>query len=116
MVPLLALGAALGGLALVILWRMARPLAPAMALLLVGSNILYLGFLTERFDGTSAWWPPTLSRYVYELFHDHTTGNEAAIALLGRLPPKTTVRMPSGTLAAWSGSANTAFIAASRTM
>jgi len=91
-VPLLTLGAALGGLALVILWELARPLAPPAFVLLIASNLPHLGFVIDRSDGTRSWWPPTLTRYVGELFDDYTTGNEALIALLEELPPGTTVR------------------------
>ena len=91
-VPLLAVGSVVGGLALVILWRIFRPLAPLVLLLLVLTNVLHLGFLTERYDRTSTWWPPTLYRYVQESFNDYRTGNEAMIALLDKLPQGTTVR------------------------
>jgi len=92
-VPVIALGAAVGGLALVIVWRLARPLAPLVFLLLTMSNLLHLGFVMARLDHTNRCWPPTLYRYVREQFHDYKTGNEAMIALLDRLPEGTTVRM-----------------------
>jgi len=92
-VPLLPVGAALGGSAIVILWQLARPLAVVTFLLLVTTNTLHLGFLAKRLDRTDAWWPPTLYRYVAEVFHDYETGNEAMIALLRKLPPDTTVRI-----------------------
>ena len=43
-VPLLAVGAAMGGVALTILWIALRPAAPAAALLLMATNWLYFGF------------------------------------------------------------------------
>jgi tetratricopeptide (TPR) repeat protein len=92
-VPLIAVGSVLGGLALVILWRWYRPLAAAGLVLLVATNTLHLGFLANRSDGASAWWPPTLYRYVQESFHDYETGNEEMIGILDRLPAGTTVRV-----------------------
>jgi len=91
-VPLVVVGAAVGSLALVILWRAIPALAPPVAVVLLMSNVLHLGFLKERADGTSPWWPPTLYRYVHEVFNDYTSGDEAMIALLRKLPPGTTVR------------------------
>jgi tetratricopeptide (TPR) repeat protein len=91
-VPLLALGATVGGIALVILWNVARWTAVVGLLLLVCTNWLHLGFLAHRVDGTRAWWPPTLVRYVAEQMHDFTTGNEAMIGLLREVPSGTTVR------------------------
>ena len=93
LVPLLAVGCALAGLALVILWRVLRPAAVVALVLLVGTNWLHLGFLVDRFDGTSPWWPPTLYRYVYELCNDYRSGNEAMVDLLGQLPAGTAVRI-----------------------
>jgi len=92
-VPLLAVGAAMGGLAIVMLWRIARPLGPLGLLLLVGTNLLHGGFLANRFDTTSAWWPPTLYRYVYELSHDYHTCDEAMVSFLRQLPAGTQVRV-----------------------
>lgn len=92
-VPLIAVGSVMGGLAVVILWRVYRPLAGAALLLLLATNILHLGFLARRFDGTRAWWPPTLYRYVQEALHDYETGNEEIIALLAQLPEDTKVRV-----------------------
>ncbi|KKL23762.1 hypothetical protein LCGC14_2422140, partial [marine sediment metagenome] len=95
-VPLIALGAAVGGLALVILHRLFRPAALLALLLLVGTNWLHLGFLAERNDNMRTWWPPTLYRYVTETSHDYQTGNEAVVGLLGQLPGETTVRVWPG--------------------
>jgi tetratricopeptide (TPR) repeat protein len=92
-VPLIAVGSVLGGLALVILWRWYRPLAAGAFLLLVMTNTLHLGFLAERLDGTNGWWPPMLYRYVCETRGDFETGNEEAIRLLEQLPEGTTVRV-----------------------
>ncbi|HUT09656.1 MAG TPA: glycosyltransferase family 39 protein [Thermoguttaceae bacterium] len=91
-VPLVAVGCAVGSLALVILWRALPALAPLVAVVLLMSNVLHLGFLARRVDDTSAWWPPTLYRYVHEIFNDYESGDEAMIALLKKLPPGTTVR------------------------
>lgn len=92
-VPLIAVGSVLGGLALVILWRLYRPLGAAVCLLLVLTNTFHLGFLANRSDGASAWWPPTWYRYAREMMHDYQTGNEEMIGLLAQLPPGTTVRV-----------------------
>ncbi len=103
LVPLLAAGSAIGALALVILWHVARPLAPVAFVLLVMSNLLHLGFLEilpqgseetlpRRIDLADAWWPPTLCRYMDELYNDYETGNEAMIAMLQQLPAGTKVR------------------------
>jgi tetratricopeptide (TPR) repeat protein len=92
-VPLLALGAAVGGIALLLLWRALPPLAPLAGLLLVTTNWLYLGFLIDRLDDTDAWWPPTIYRYVYELCNHYESGNEAMLRLLRELPDGTTVRI-----------------------
>jgi len=92
-VPLIAPGSVLAAVALVILWAGARWLAAVGLLLLVMTNVLHLGFLADREDGASPWWPPTLYRYVRELRNDYQTGNEAMIELLGRLPEGTTVRI-----------------------
>jgi Flp pilus assembly protein TadD len=91
-VPLIAVGSVLGGMAVVILWRLHRLLAGGALLLLVGTNFLHLGFLARRVDEQSAWWPPILYRYVQETSHDFQTGNEELIDLLGRLPAGTTIR------------------------
>ena len=91
-VPLLAVGATIGGVAVAMLWRLSRPAGAAALVLLLGTNFLHLGCFGHRYDGTSSWWPPTPYRYVHELFHDYQTGNEELIALLKELPPGTTVR------------------------
>ncbi len=91
MVPVMAIGAALAGVSLLVLWRCWRPAAPLALVLLVFSNTLHLGFFGQRLDGGRSWWPPTLYRYVYEITHEQTTGNESLIALLRDLPPGTTV-------------------------
>ncbi|MEE9602386.1 MAG: tetratricopeptide repeat protein [Thermoguttaceae bacterium] len=91
MVPVMTIGAALAGVSLLVLWRCWRPAAPLALVLLVFSNTLHLGFFGQRLDGGRSWWPPTLYRYVYEITHEQTTGNESLIALLRDLPPGTTV-------------------------
>jgi len=92
-VPLIAVGAAVSGIALTVLWHLARPAAPIAFLLLVTTNLLHLGFLADRADRQSPWWPPTLYRYVNETFNNYRTGNEEMIKFLGRLPEGTTVRV-----------------------
>ncbi len=93
-VPLIALGAAVAGLTLVILRWLFWPAALVAFVLLVGTNWLHLGFLADREnDNAKAWWPPTLYRSVTEIFHDHQTGNEAIVGLLRPLPAGTTVRV-----------------------
>ncbi|NQU23251.1 MAG: tetratricopeptide repeat protein [Candidatus Nealsonbacteria bacterium] len=104
-VPLLAVGAAFGGLTLHVLWRLWRPAAPLVGLVLIGTNLLHLGFLgpqldptdtrwpPRRMDRTGPCWPPTLFRYACEPSRDFQTGNEEMIALLGKLPAGTTVRI-----------------------
>jgi tetratricopeptide (TPR) repeat protein len=92
-VPLVALGGAVGGVAVAGLCRVAVPAAAVLLLLLAGTNWLHLGFLVDRFDGTNPAWPPTLYRYVYELGHPFETGSDALIELLDALPAGTTVRI-----------------------
>jgi len=92
-VPLIAPGSVLAAIALVILRAGARWLAAAGLLLLVTTNVLHLGFLADRLDGASPWWPPMLYHYVREIRNDYRTGNEAMIELLGKLPEGTTVRV-----------------------
>ena len=92
-VPLLAIGVTLSGLALAILWRFCRPLASLAAILLLTTNWFYLGFTVHRLDGASVWWPPMLYRYAYELRNPYENGNEAMVNLLRQLPAGTTVRI-----------------------
>ncbi len=99
-VPLIAVGSALGAAALAVLWRLVRSSTPlgflvpsATCLILLGTNLLHLGFLADRADQTGPWWPPTWYRYVAEVFCDYETGNEATIRLLRGLPDGTTVRI-----------------------
>lgn len=92
-VPLVAVGSVVGGLGLVILWRLYRPLAPVALVLLLMTNTLHLGFLAKRFDGANGWWPPMLYRYLCAAFYDYETGNEELIRLLEQLPAGTTVRV-----------------------
>lgn len=89
-VPLLAIGAALAGGAMVVLGRLSPTLAAAVFLLLIGTNTLHLSFAARRPDGQSAW-GSTLWRYVGELTADYQTGNEAMLELLGQLPEGTVV-------------------------
>jgi len=73
------------------LWRLSRPPAAIVLLILVMTNIFHLGFLANRIDRTDPTWPPTLYRYVAELFDDYRTGNKAMVELLSKLArdPKT---------------------------
>jgi len=91
-VPVIAIGAAMAGVSLVILWRYSLPAAVVVFGLLIFSNVLHLGFFGARLDGERASWPPTLYRYVREITQDHTTGTESLVAVLDELPPGTTVR------------------------
>ena len=92
-VPLIAFGAVLGGMALVLLWRLCWPLAIPAALLLIGTNWLYPGGTIPRYDRTNPWWPPTLYCYVRELCFPFHAGDEELVELLGQLPAGTTVRI-----------------------
>ena len=92
-VPLTAVSAAFGGLTLVLLWRLAPPLALSTLVLLVGSNLLHLGVLADRLDQLNPCWPPTLYRYLAELCTDYPAGNEALIQRLEQLPAGTVVRV-----------------------
>ncbi len=92
-VPLIAFGAVLGGTALVLLWRIAWPLAIPAAVLLVGTNWLFLGGTIERYDRANAWWPPTLYCYVRELYFPFRSGDEELVDVLHGLPAGTTVRI-----------------------
>ncbi len=91
-VPLVAVGAVLGAVAVAIAAQVCRLLGIVVLVVLVGSNLLHLGFLAQRSDLRQACWPPTLWRYVWEQCHDYQTGNEHLLALLEQLPPGTTVR------------------------
>lgn len=91
-VPLVAVGCAVGGLTVGLLWRISRPLAAAVLLLLIGTNLLHMGFLAKRDDLANPSWPPTLYRYVADALSDYPTGTEAMVELLGDLPEGTTVR------------------------
>ena len=92
-VPLIAFGCVLGSLAVVVLWRTWRPMGAAMAVLLMGTNWLYLDGMLDRCDGKSPWWPPTLYRYVQELRHPYHCGDDELLDLLRQLPAGATVRM-----------------------
>jgi|GEM_PF-1707597 len=91
-VPLIALGAMVASSAVFVLWRLFRPLATLLVLLLVFSNVIHLGMTVDRLDGSSSLWPPTIVRYVHEIMSDSTTGNEELIEVLQQLPLETTVR------------------------
>ena len=92
-VPLIAFGAVLGGLALTLLWRTCRPAAIPLAALLIGTNWLFLGGTVPRYDRANSWWPPTLYCYLHELRFPIHAGDEELIELLDRLPAGTTVRI-----------------------
>ena len=92
-VPLVAVGCAVGGVALALLWKTLWPAALPVFVLLAATNWLHLGCMVPRFDGRDATWPGTLYRYLDEMQHPYEAGNESLVALLGRLPAGTTVRV-----------------------
>ena len=91
--PLIAFGSALASAALVLLWRIAWPLAIPAALLLVGTNWLFLGGTLDRFDRDNPWWPPTLCCYMRELCRPFRGGDGELVEMLDGLPAGTTVRI-----------------------
>lgn len=86
-VPMIALGAGIGGIAIFILFRAFKPLGLVCAAILVLSNIFQLGFLGER---SSVLKPRkvscTICQYVLENANDYTTSTEAIVGWLARLP------------------------------
>ncbi len=87
LVPLIPLGAVVTAIILLILWRLARPMAVGALGLLIFSNILHLGFAGTH----NAYLPTrgvecTLCQYVGEVTTDRTTNTEAIIDYLEKLP------------------------------
>jgi hypothetical protein len=87
LVPLIPLGAVLTAAALSIIWRLWRPAALALGLLVVFTNIPHLAFLGDE----NGFLPPkktqcTICRYVAEQAADRTTATEGLIAHLRELP------------------------------
>jgi len=89
LVPLIPLGAIPAGAALVLVWRTLRPLAIAIAALVVLTNVPHLGFL----GGFNGFLEPrgatcTLCLYAREItVGDRTTVSEAVIDHLADFPP-----------------------------
>jgi len=86
-VPLIAIGAGVGGITIFILFRTFKPLGLVCAAILVLTNILQLGFLAER----SSMLKPrkaacTLCQYVWENTMDYKTSTETIIDWLARVP------------------------------
>ncbi len=86
-VPLIAIGAGIGGIGVFILWRALRPLGVIGVAILLFSNIFHLGFFGER----SGLLRPravscTLCQYVWENMNDYTTGTEMVVKRLGQIP------------------------------
>ncbi len=88
LVPLIPLGSLFAALTINILWQFFRPLALIASILLVFSNILYLGNLDKRRGlgiptrGVSS----TLLDYISETFNDYETSTETLIRLLKEKP------------------------------
>jgi len=99
-VPMIALGAGIGGIAIFILFRAFKPLGLVCAAVLVLSNIFQLGFLGER----SRVLKPrkiscTICQYVLENTNDYTTTTEAIVGWLARLPKGKIVYIRPGYMA-----------------
>jgi len=87
LVPAIPMGALATAAVIRILWEIARPLAIAVACLVVFSNIPHLGFLGTE----NGYLPPkkiqcTLCRYAEEITGDRTTSTEALIDYIQKLP------------------------------
>ncbi len=92
LVPMITLGACLGGIALFILWNTSRTLSAAVGCVLVFSNILHLGFLGQP----SGFLNPkpigcTLCDYISENANDYTTSTETLIDVLKDRPKDSVV-------------------------
>jgi uncharacterized membrane protein len=91
-VPVIALGALMSAVALYVLWRASHLLALAVAVLLLFTNVLQLGFLSPPQPGFEARGVAcTLCDYVRETFVDRQTGTELLLGYLDELPPDTLV-------------------------
>ncbi|MCP4676349.1 MAG: hypothetical protein GY854_12720 [Deltaproteobacteria bacterium] len=92
LVPLIALGAGITGIILVILLKLWRPLAPIVAALVLLTNIPHLGFLGK----SSGFLPPkpvgcTLCDYVLEGITDYETSTEKLVSSLKKIPKDSVV-------------------------
>ena len=88
MVPLIPLGSLFAALTLFILWQLAQLIALTVAILLVFSNLLFLGNLDKNRGlglaprGVSS----TLVDYISETFNDYKTNTETIIRILKDKP------------------------------
>ncbi len=88
LVPLIPLGAILTAVILQILWRILKPIAVIVALLLVFSNILHVSYTGIETGWTSKTRDVecTLCQYVGEIFNDYNTLTERITEHLNNLP------------------------------
>jgi predicted acyltransferase len=88
MVPLIPLGSLFAALTLFILWQRARFIALTVAILLVFSNLLFLGHLDKNrgFGLAPRGVSSTLVDYISETFNDYETSTETIIRLLKDKP------------------------------
>ena len=90
-VALMPIGAVASAAALAALWYMSNALGPILAIV---TGSMMLG--TNLFTSACGNWQPvrsTLYEYLVENAHDYTTGNEAIIDFLKRLPKKCLIRV-----------------------
>jgi hypothetical protein len=89
-VPLIAIGAVVSSIALIILWRLWRPAAIIVGIIMCFSNLGHLTFMDkEGAQGVRS----TLFEYVRENFNNYTTGTEAMVDYLRTVPAGTIVQI-----------------------